>query len=447
MPSLFEPLALGIQVTERRDNKVALFDTRTSNWWIVQADQLDRATSSPTKAEAFAEKLRSGLDPRTSDNSYVANQKFYVVYKLTDKCNFGCTYCYDKNFARQKNVEKRNSTIRKYLLQIQEHVPNAEVNILFHGGEPLLEFEEIKSLIAFGCKLSIKISYSIQSNASLLDQAKFDFFKENSVGLSFSVDGASARSNRLRINRYDQNCYALLKQKISLINGLSQDKVGLLLTIGEHNADEVAESVFNMQNDGFRSASFSLMHSVSDHAIPATPEKIVDLYLRLLRDIVDKKIDTMALWSVIEFITKLTFGKTSSVCGSSPCGAGRTLISVMPSGEVSPCDSLFSEQYIFSDLETYGESRLTSHAMLNLSKRSVDTLPGCSDCDVRRFCNGTCPGNSNLATGQISIPHAGECHVHYAIIRELVWLLASPTAGGRLVEYARRHVDQRNLSA
>ena len=70
-----------------------------------------------------------------------------LILKLVGYCNLACKYCYDYNQAifRQKMPDAIAESA------IAEAVGRAVggLTILFHGGEPLLEFDLIRRLVAF----------------------------------------------------------------------------------------------------------------------------------------------------------------------------------------------------------------------------------------------------------------------------------------------------------
>lgn len=442
MPSLGHVLWDNIALADHRAGRTALVDNSTGRWWVVRTDAVLSALSSEASAKSYAAQLsqhttlplyRSPTNPRT-----------YVIYKLTDKCNYSCTYCYDRDFARKKNGSKRNLAIRTFLEKKAHEEPGSKIGILFHGGEPLLEFNEIHDLLRYCAQKSeIEISFSLQTNASLLDQEKFRILDKFRVGMCFSIDGVDAEANRLRVNKYDENCYSLVRNKIATISGLTPENAGLLFTIGAHNIGSVCDAIIQAQADGFRSVSFSFMHSLNKSCVPATPKEILELYKALITATTNGRLHSLAVWSLIDWIKKIITGTSDSVCHSSPCGAGRSLLTISPSGEFAPCDSLFSDEFYFDSYQSYLQGRLTSEPFRALLDRSVDVIDGCNTCDVRSLCNGTCPGNANLSAGSVSTIDRDECKIQYELIKELIWALSDPVIGETLLSYVRSHSDQR----
>ena len=168
MPTLHQAIGNGICVADYRGSQAVLFDTTTPRWWVVETEVLRAATTNPSDAVAFANRLRSAAQAWAGSNPDETSQpQFYVIYKLTDKCNFSCTYCYDRNFTRKRDAERRNRTVRDYLSRLNTDHPHAVVNVLFHGGEPLLEFDEISELLTFGSTLDNLLSLILPFNQML----------------------------------------------------------------------------------------------------------------------------------------------------------------------------------------------------------------------------------------------------------------------------------------
>lgn len=441
MPSLNEFLSKGIVAADHRGDKSLLVDTSDGHWWVVATEKLNRAKASSDLSESFA---RSLVRRRPLRGAITSANPSYIVYKLTDRCNYSCIYCYDRDFARAKVPARRNEVVREILERKSRDEPGSSISILFHGGEPLLEFPEIEALLEYCASIKkLEISFSLQTNASLLDQAKFDVLKRHQVGICFSVDGTTPSTNELRTNSYHENCYEVILGKLSDIRGLQANAVGLLFTIGAHNVDRVGDELQKIQLDGFVSVSFSLMHSVNDRSKPASPEQLLALFNRLLDDVIAGKITTVAVWSLINWLRKLIYADSDAMCFTSPCGAGRSLITILPSGELSPCDSLFSEKYYFESYQEYTRARQNSSSFRELLQRNVTTLVDCSTCDVRSLCNGTCAGNANLANGAVNSVHPAECTLQYSLIKELIWRLANPTTANPLLRYAQHHIARR----
>lgn len=111
-----------------------------------------------------------------------------LVIQITQECNFKCRYClYATNNDIERNHEKNEipfDVAKKGIDYLFAHsVDSNYVNIIFYGGEPLLNFELIKKVIhyseaKFQCK---SVNYFTTVNGSLLTDDVIEFLKKNII--------------------------------------------------------------------------------------------------------------------------------------------------------------------------------------------------------------------------------------------------------------------------
>jgi len=444
MPTLNWPLTGPVVVADERRGSHLVVNRSTGAWCVANRSAIEMVPGSDAESFSGPRALQAVLDPRQpSQPGHGSDDQLFVIYKLTDSCNYHCTYCYDHKIARRKNTSDRDASIREVLDRTLTQ-PGSRLNLLFHGGEPLLEFPEIQSIVRdYRARYQGRISFSIQTNLSLLTDDMLEFLVSYDIGLSVSVDGTTPDSNRLRVVGGQRDPYELLLAKSSKQSALRRNHIGLLVTVGDHNAGQIPEMLLRMQGDGFRSVSFSLMQQATKAAIPASVESLVRMYLTIASFAASGALSDLAVWSLIEWIRRLVHGRSSLVCMGSPCGAGRTLITVFPSGEIGPCDSIFDDRYFARTLGAYLERLNGDPLMQDLTGRNINNVEPCKTCDVLPLCNGTCPGSVILEHGSLQGVAALECAFQYRWIRELAWLLSVPATGGSLLKYAATHTMAR----
>ena len=133
------------------------------------------------------------------------------IVKVASRCNLDCTYCYwfrDPSVYQQPALmseEVEDAFINR--LQIYAHeLQLRSLNIVFHGGEPLLfgiqrtqRFVE-KTISALG-KHGVNIGFAIQTNAVLVTQEWAKFFSDYNISPSISIDGMQEIHDKHRISR------------------------------------------------------------------------------------------------------------------------------------------------------------------------------------------------------------------------------------------------------
>lgn len=445
MPSLDWRVSGDVYVADRRGPDYLLVNRGTGAWAVSNlagVAQMEIAEARQTLPAELRQVLHENPQwPPALHQQDNDLQPLILIYKLTDKCNYRCTYCYDRSIAKPRNADRRSTAVREFL---ERTLPIRPVMLLFHGGEPLLEFQEIRQLVLdMQHHPHERLLYSLQTNLSRMDQEKMDFFLEHRFGISVSLDGHTREMNRLRSVQGRPDPYELLKAKIRDLNGLRADRMGLLLTVGTHNVNQLTDALIAFQEDGFKSVSFSFMQEVEPGTECATPEMLAASMVDIARAIVDGRLDSLACMTLVQWVMRIAYGRSGYVCLGSPCGAGSTVATVLANGDIGPCDSIYSDAFYRKSVDDYFEAVANDALFRQLRGRSVRTMEPCSTCDVQAHCNGTCPGSANLTEGGIHTVDPHECAFHYQWIREVLWLLCDPDAGPRLMSYCHRHLAEK----
>jgi uncharacterized protein len=131
------------------------------------------------------------------------------VLKVHSRCNLACTYCYvyrspDQTW-RLRPTRMSEATVRHTARRVAEHVRTHQlqrVEIALHGGEPLLVGDTFLDLLAqeFASALPVgaELSISVQTNATLLDEAMLDSLAQNGIRVGVSLDGGPDVHNARR---------------------------------------------------------------------------------------------------------------------------------------------------------------------------------------------------------------------------------------------------------
>jgi len=124
------------------------------------------------------------------------------VLKVASRCNLNCSYCYmynkgDSSWRSQPKVMSEQTVIR-LLERIREHYgecsPPEPVVLSFHGGEPLLAGPDFFRFFIQKAKeillpAGIQPRFTIQTNATLIDEEWCEIFYEDYFDIGISLDG------------------------------------------------------------------------------------------------------------------------------------------------------------------------------------------------------------------------------------------------------------------
>jgi uncharacterized protein len=162
-----------------------------------------------------------------------------LVIAPTLGCNFRCPYCYESGLPN--NIMKAD--VQEQLVEfINLHkIRTKSLGICWHGGEPLIAFNTIKSLFyKIREKSEIPINnHSMVTNGYLFNRKMCAFFNETNLNyVQITVDGTEATHNANRIHKSGVPTYRKIIENIDMIvEEMPNCKVGVRVNI--HNANKL----------------------------------------------------------------------------------------------------------------------------------------------------------------------------------------------------------------
>jgi radical SAM protein with 4Fe4S-binding SPASM domain len=192
------------------------------------------------------ELLRHGLLNKRKPRSFNIPEKekcinlktLFII--ITKKCNFSCKYCHImKN--NQVNIynDVTKELIKKYIDYFYKNSTSLKKNIVFYGGEPLLNFEAIEYAIRYIKKSNyIEPEYSMFTNGSLVTKEIAAKLLNWNVKVIVSIDGSKEYHDKMRVTSNNKGTfenvikgYNLLKERGCI--------VGISCTVGYHNVNNL----------------------------------------------------------------------------------------------------------------------------------------------------------------------------------------------------------------
>jgi uncharacterized protein len=170
------------------------------------------------------------------------------IVKVHSRCNLACNHCYvyesvDQSWRQQPQAMSPETVkvVAGAIAHYAEQHHLDEVEVVLHGGEPLLlgvdrmreMLAELKAVIGPVCRLSL----GIQTNGVRLDQRWADLFRSEGVRVGISLDGGLAANDRHRIYRNGASSFAPAVRAVELMTSEPYRAVfaGLLCTVDVDN--------------------------------------------------------------------------------------------------------------------------------------------------------------------------------------------------------------------
>ncbi|WP_329017995.1 FxsB family cyclophane-forming radical SAM/SPASM peptide maturase [Streptomyces sp. NBC_00690] len=175
------------------------------------------------------------------------------IVKLYSRCNFSCPDCYVYELRDQGWIDQplvmapavMDRTARRIADHVRRHRP-PEVQVMLHGGEPLLAGPERIDRLAEALHsawegLDTKLDLAVQTNGALIDPRFLDVFERRGIQVGVSLDGTAETHDRRRPYRSGKGTYTDVARGLALLQGERYRKLyrGLLCVV-DLEADPVA---------------------------------------------------------------------------------------------------------------------------------------------------------------------------------------------------------------
>lgn len=339
--------------------------------------------------------------PDTSRLEYfLANQLQDIVLQVTQNCNLRCDYCaYSGKYHNRIHANKRMSfsTAKQAIdFAISHSGFSRELAIGFYGGEPLLEFELIKQIVAYIKEVypEKNVRYGLTTNATLLTDEVAHFFQENDFQVVISIDGPKEIHDLQRRFANGHGSFDVVMENLSRVKGkynslYQRCRTNTVLT--PENDYKCISEFFS--TDTILSEMNATLSLISDIGIRETvtydeavlinrrQEQMKSL-LAMLGEINSNstsKMNDKYKWDLVYFYQSLGMGNPEMKKGhpAGPClpGVRKTFIDVH--GNIFPCEKVVeTEEMKIGTLET-GFDIGKAASLLNVGKTTGENCKNC----------------------------------------------------------------------
>ncbi|MDR2665067.1 MAG: thioether cross-link-forming SCIFF peptide maturase [Oscillospiraceae bacterium] len=324
---------------------------------------------------------------------------------VSHACNMSCDYCFAGGGRyRGAGALMALDTGKEAVDFLIRSCGGARVlDIDFFGGEPLLNWDVVKGVVAYARAAEDKhdklFRFTLTTNGVLIDDDVIEFCNREIYNVVLSLDGRREVHDRRRklggAGSYD-TILPKFKKFVAAREGRSYYMRG---TYTSANTDFAADIV-HMADLGFTELSMEPVVAAPDGAgalgeddIPALFEQYEWLAEEMLRREGEGRGFTFYHY---------TLDLTGGPCiykRASGCGSGSEYLAVSPEGDLYPCHRFVGEPaYMMGDVRSG-----VTNARLREEFRScgIYSRRECRECWARLYCSGGCAANSYFATGSI----------------------------------------------
>ena len=315
-------------------------------------------------------------------------------------CNLACRYC----FAEEGEYHGRRAIMSyevgrqalDFLIASSGGRRNLEVD--FFGGEPLMNWEVVKQLVAYGRskekECDKKFRFTLTTNGVLLNDEVMDFCNEEMANVVLSVDGRREVNDRMRPFRNGNgSSYDLIIPKFKeFARRRGQGTYYVRGTFTHWNTD-FSRDVLSLADEGFTQISVEPVvaplqesYAIQEADIPILLEE----YDRLAREIVRRDREGRH-FNFFHFMIDLEGGPCVAK-RLSGCGSGTEYLAVTPWGDLYPCHQFVGQEPFLMGNVWDGVTRTDIRDEFKLC--NVYAKPKCRECFARYYCSGGCAANA-----------------------------------------------------
>ncbi|MCR5639812.1 MAG: thioether cross-link-forming SCIFF peptide maturase [Lachnospiraceae bacterium] len=326
---------------------------------------------------------------------------------IAHACNLSCKYCFaEEGLYHGKKAELMSYEVGKqaldFLVANSGNRRNLEVD--FFGGEPLMNFQVVKDLVAYGRELEKHhekhFRFTLTTNGVLLTDEIMEFANKEMDNVVLSIDGRKEIHDKMRPFQKGAGSYDVILPKFQkFAESRGQQKYYARGTFTHNNLD-FSKDVLHLADLGFKLISVEPVvaqptddYALRDEDLP----KLFEEYDKLAAEMV-KRHGTDRDFTFFHFMIDLE-GGPCVYKRLSGCGSGTEYMAVTPTGELYPC-----HQFVGTDGFKMGDvwTGITNTDMQTEFKGcNVYSRPKCRDCFAKFYCSGGCAANAYNFTGDI----------------------------------------------
>ena len=325
---------------------------------------------------------------------------------IAHDCNLACRYC----FAEEGEYHGRRALMSyevgkkalDFLIANSGSRRNLEVD--FFGGEPLMNWQVVKDLVAYGREQEKlhdkKFRFTLTTNGVLLNQEVMDFCNQEMGNVVLSIDGRKEVHDFMRPFRGGKGSYDRILPKFkAFADSRNQENYYVRGTFTHYNLD-FSQDVLHLADLGFKQVSVEPVVAPEDADYALKPEdlpKILSEYDKLATEMVKREKEGRG-FTFFHYMLDLT-GGPCVYKRLSGCGSGTEYLAVTPWGDLYPCHQFVGNEAFLMGNVDQGITR--TDLVDEFKCCNVYTKEKCRNCFAKFYCSGGCAANSYNFHGTI----------------------------------------------
>ncbi len=331
-------------------------------------------------------------------------------------CNLNCSYCFASQgkYSGERAVMSLEVGKRALDFLIENSGDRHNLEVDFFGGEPLMNWQMVKDLVAYARTVEKKhnknFRFTLTTNGVLIDDDVIDFANKEMSNVVLSLDGRKSVHDRFRVDYNGNGSWDKIVPKFQKLVEARGGKNYYMRGTFTHNNPDFLEDIKTMLDLGFNELSMEPVVCPEGDPQALTPEDVkvvLEQYEKLAELMIERK-NAGKPFTFYHYMIDLTGGPCiyKRISG---CGSGTEYMAVTPWGDLYPCHQFVGdEKFKLGDI--YNGVTNTPICQ-QFECCNVYSHPECADCWARLYCSGGCAANAYHATGSITGVYKTGCEL------------------------------------
>ncbi len=276
------------------------------------------------------------------------NQVSYLILYVTNRCNFRCDFCF--YHAEIEKGRKADELTLDEIRRISEKI-GPLIQLSLTGGEPFIR-EDLVEICGFFIRNSYVKYITIPTNATLTDKIVaylediLPKYPDTYFRIAFSIDGIEEQHDLVRST---PGAYEKVKKSYKAISSLRKRYENLILDSNSIYSSATEDNILKTLKTIKEQFSFNNLSvtyargNLKDASLKKVSfQKYIEMndYLQTFKRIKEKRF-LYYVWRGVRDLSREYLIRTE-IDGEfvTPCVAGKKLLVIYETGEVSPCEIL-----------------------------------------------------------------------------------------------------------
>ena len=333
---------------------------------------------------------------------------------IAHTCNLNCSYCFASQgkYHGERAVMSYEVGKRALDFLIENSGTRRNLEVDFFGGEPLMNFDVVKKLVAYARTVEKEkgknFRFTLTTNGMLIDDDVIDFANKEMSNVVLSLDGRKEIHDEFRVDYAGNGSFDKIVPKFQKLVKAREGKNYYMRGTFTHRNPDFLEDIKVMLDLGF--TELSMEPVVCAEGDPAELNEsdraiVCDQYEKLAALMMERDREGRP-FTFYHYMIDLTGGPCiyKRISG---CGSGTEYMAVTPWGDLYPCHQFVGdEKYKLGDIYN-GVSN--TDIQNEFRECNVYSRPECRDCWARLYCSGGCAANAYHSTGSVKGVYKAGC--------------------------------------